>query len=51
MTALCLVGEKIDVSNAVAGDLLQPYLAMQKDTDSVTHIMDIDYISVLWDRV
>jgi len=42
--------EKIDVSNAVAGDLLQPYIEMQKDSGTVTHIVDIDYISVLWDR-
>ena len=42
--------EKIDVSNMVAGDLLQPYIEMQKDAGSVTHSVDIDYISVLWDR-
>jgi len=43
-------GETIDVSNAVAGDVLQPYIEMQKDAGAVTHGVAIDYISVLWDR-
>ena len=42
--------EVIDVSGMAAGDLLQPYIEMQKDSGTVTHIVDIDYISVLWDR-
>jgi hypothetical protein len=46
----CAIPEKIDVSAMVAGDLLQPYIEMQKDSGTVTHSVDTDYISVLWDR-
>ena len=42
--------EKIDVSRMEAGDLLQPYIEMQKDAGNVEHSIDIDYISVLWQR-
>mgnify|MGYP003627687080 CR=1 FL=1 len=46
----CVLPEKMDVSGMVVGDLLQPYIAMQKDSGTVEHSVDIDYISVLWDR-
>ena len=42
--------EAIDVSGMVVGDLLQPYIEMQKDAGTVTHSVDIDYISVVWER-
>ena len=46
----CVLPEKMDVSGMAAGDLLQPFIEIQKDNDTVTHSIDIDYISVLWDR-
>tara|TARA_R100001163_G_C5066314_1_gene204706 strand:- start:35 stop:787 length:753 start_codon:yes stop_codon:yes gene_type:complete len=46
----CVLPEKIDVDQMAAGDVLQPYIEMQKDAGTVTHSVDIDYISVLWDR-
>jgi len=48
--ALAALPEKIDVSGMVAGDLLQPIIEMQKDAGTVTHSVDIDYISVVWER-
>jgi len=46
----CALPEKMDVSGMAAGDLLQPYIEMQKDGGAVEHSVDVDYISVLWDR-
>tara|TARA_R100000005_G_C4969273_1_gene182843 strand:+ start:70 stop:819 length:750 start_codon:yes stop_codon:yes gene_type:complete len=46
----CVLPEKIDVSQMAAGDLLQPYIEIQKDAGTVEHSIDVDYISVLWDR-
>ena len=46
----CALPEAMDVSGMAAGDLLQPYIAMQKDAGAVTHSVDIDYISVVWER-
>ena len=46
----CVLPEKIDVDQMAAGDLLQPYIEIQKDTGAEVHEVHIDYISVLWDR-
>ena len=46
----CALPEKMDVSGMAAGDLLQPIIEIQKDGGDVTHSIEIDYISVLWDR-
>tara|TARA_R100001086_G_C11832435_1_gene256938 strand:+ start:974 stop:1744 length:771 start_codon:yes stop_codon:yes gene_type:complete len=46
----CALPEKMDVSGLAAGNLLQPFIEIQKDTGAVAHAIDIDYISVLWDR-
>ena len=46
----CVLPEKMDVSEMAAGDLLQPYIEIQKDAGTVEHSIDVDYISVLWDR-
>ena len=46
----CVLPEAIDVSGMVAGDLLQPIIELQKDAGTVQHSVDVDYISVLWER-
>ena len=40
----------MDVSGMVAGDLLQPIIELQKSTGTTEPQVDIDYISVVWER-
>ena len=42
--------ETMTLAGASAGTLLQPYIEFQKDSGTTTHAIDIDYISVLWNR-
>lgn len=42
--------ETMNTSAAVTGDVLQPYIEIQKDGGTETHQLDIDYVEVSWLR-